>query len=240
MKALESVEYPGGSRATADGINHVVDYIFNTASDRPDAPNVLIIITNGNPDVPASEERAEEEAKTAAIRANRYASIFVVGVSGNIKADLLKNLSSPPHVFKENYFTAITFDELPSTAYRVVLQSARREIMKTTTTTTAATSLVTSEAEETEQTSSTITLASSSVSMIYDVTTITESSQPGGTKGTDHTDVHLYPQCLNNSMKDYQLFCSIVSSADQRIIVAVCILAVVTIMVLMIIFIAQR
>ena len=77
--------------------------------DRPNVPNVAIILTDGKPtgDV-ATAAKAARELRDSGVR------IISIGVTREISEELLMNMSSAPRVKDQDYFTSPDFDKLNS------------------------------------------------------------------------------------------------------------------------------
>lgn len=75
IDAVYSIEYSGGNSNTADALLAARSKLFNTRSDRPDAQNVIILLTDGYSDI--NSHRTQQEAELA--RKNGV-QIYVLGV----------------------------------------------------------------------------------------------------------------------------------------------------------------
>ena len=95
VREISTLAYPKGKTATGDGINLVASQIFNTAGDRPDVINILVLITDGTPTVPSEIDDFDPEqvAKDAADRAKSTMTIFTIGLTLGVDEDLLRELS---------------------------------------------------------------------------------------------------------------------------------------------------
>ena len=100
--------------------------------DRPNVPNVAIILTDGKPtgDV-ASAATAAHELRESNVR------IISIGVTHEISEDLLMNMSSYPRQKDQDYFTSPQFDKLNSLLLGII-NSACPALTTTTPTTTTA------------------------------------------------------------------------------------------------------
>ena len=88
-QAVTGLPYVTGGTNLADGLRNVSNGQFNSA--RPGYPNILIVLTDGQPDSePAA--RAQWEALK-----NNSVEIFSIGV-GSINQDILRDMSSSPQV----------------------------------------------------------------------------------------------------------------------------------------------
>ena len=90
LNAIENITYPGGTTDTTDAVLLMRTQVFNASGDRPDAPNVAFIVTDGVPTV-ASTVPAQISAALAASIA-----IYAVGVTDGVDEATLRSLTSPP------------------------------------------------------------------------------------------------------------------------------------------------
>ena len=78
----------------AEALADMTDVQFTPANgDRPNAPNIAIIITDGQSDSDP-DRTAVEEAMRAKHRPNNPIEIFAVGINGNINSGELQTISS--------------------------------------------------------------------------------------------------------------------------------------------------
>ena len=96
-----------------DALTDMIDVQFTTENgDRPDAPNVAIIVTDGQAEglgTSDSGRTAIEEANRAKTRAVDPIQILTVGINGNVNSAELEALSSNGQVY-----VATDFAQLPS------------------------------------------------------------------------------------------------------------------------------
>ena len=86
---------------------------FGGPGDRPEAQNVVILVTDGVPTRPENEERGRELAIQAGQEVLDAGIItYSVGITDNIDVDLLRTLSSEPKELDRNYFTSPNFEDL--------------------------------------------------------------------------------------------------------------------------------
>lgn len=91
---------------------------FNSATgDRPDIVNLAIIVTDG---LPYPDNRREPAIREAAALRNKGVTMIAIGVTDVIDEDFLKEMSSPPQIEDQNYFTAADFGALSQIAANVV------------------------------------------------------------------------------------------------------------------------
>ncbi|XP_076008041.1 integrin alpha-D-like [Genypterus blacodes] len=108
-RQIDSIQQLGSSTATAEAINHIVNYVFIRArGSRPDAKKVLIVITDGE-----SNDHRKLPKAAAAAEAKKIVR-FAVGVGNaflmsTAKLELDTIASSPPteHVFKVDNYAAL-------------------------------------------------------------------------------------------------------------------------------------
>lgn len=94
------------------------DHVFNTPDDRPSVTNVLIVITDGYPANYAATVQSAQAAMASM-------QIFAIGVGGNVATTLLRDISSPPQVFEQNYFNSATFVGLSSIIDQVTTETCK-------------------------------------------------------------------------------------------------------------------
>ncbi|KAJ8319985.1 hypothetical protein KUTeg_001572 [Tegillarca granosa] len=104
--AIQNIEYTYGSTNTAGAIGRMRNTMFTTANgDRPNVPNVAIIITDGVSNINARETIPEAEA---ARKANIH--IYAIGIEcGLAKVDLVFVLDSSTSVGQDNYDKMLNF-----------------------------------------------------------------------------------------------------------------------------------
>ena len=91
---------------------------FNAATgDRPDIVNLAIIVTDG---LPYPENRREPAIREADALRNTGVTMVAIGVTDVIDEAFLKEMSSPPQIENQNYFTAADFGALSQIAANVV------------------------------------------------------------------------------------------------------------------------
>ena len=95
-------------------------YFLNGPGDRPDAANVVLVITDG---VPYPDDRRAPALQFAQEAQDRGIIMFSVGITDAIEEDVLKSLSSEPRKLHQNYFTSTDFDVLEEIADVVAQQT---------------------------------------------------------------------------------------------------------------------
>ncbi|GAB1606677.1 type VI, alpha, partial [Argonauta hians] len=102
ISAISKLPYNQGSTNTAAAISLLRTGVFTASSgDRPTAPNIAIIITDGQSDDPA---KTGIEAK---VLRQSGTVIFSIGVGSGVKVSELNNMASDPD--KEHVFTVTDF-----------------------------------------------------------------------------------------------------------------------------------
>lgn len=127
LNALDALltRYQGGTTATNEAMEMVLDetkYFLNGPGVRPDATNVVLVITDG---VPFPDSRKQPALDAAKQIQEAGIIMFAVGITNLIEEDVLKALSSNPQRLDQNYFTSIGFDVLEEITGRVAIQTCR-------------------------------------------------------------------------------------------------------------------
>ncbi len=114
QRVVRRQQYIGGRTNTADGLRITRELCFGSANgDRPEAPNVAILVTDGVPTEPTPDNYARQRAEEEGNRLkNSGVKVYTIGVTNAIDEALLKQLSSPPQKADENYFTSTDFESL--------------------------------------------------------------------------------------------------------------------------------
>ena len=109
MNAVRNLqnEYPGGNTNTQAAIQTARTQLFVSGSDRSDAQNILIVITDGVPTI-----RPENTIPEADTTKRNNIDIYAVGITRFIDEDTLKQMSSSPQERDRNYFTSPDFNQL--------------------------------------------------------------------------------------------------------------------------------
>ena len=110
VQAILASPYLGQTTNTPEALRQTRLQCFNVATgDRPNVPNLAIVVTDGVPFPPERRTPALDEAK--ALR-DTGASIISIGITDAIDEDFLKGMSSAPQLLGQNYFTASDFGVL--------------------------------------------------------------------------------------------------------------------------------
>ncbi len=123
QQAIKNLAYMGQTTNTPQALIETRMQCFSPArGDRPDVQNLAIIVTDGLPFPPERRQPAISEA--GALRATG-ATMIAIGVTDVIDADFLKEMSSPPQIEGQNYFTASDFNALRAITKTVVEGTCR-------------------------------------------------------------------------------------------------------------------
>ena len=118
IESLNKFSFMGSTTNTPDALLQTRTQCFNVANgDRENIGNLAIIVTDGLPYPPYRKQPALEQAK--ALR-NSGAAIVSVGITDKIDEGFLRDMSSPPQLVDQNYFTAVNFKALDNIRKRVV------------------------------------------------------------------------------------------------------------------------
>ena len=109
-QAILASPYLGQTTNTPEALRQTRLQCFNAATgDRPNVPNLAIVVTDGVPFPADRRSPALDEAK--ALR-DTGTSVISIGITDAIDEDFLKGMSSAPQLLGQNYFTATNFDVL--------------------------------------------------------------------------------------------------------------------------------
>ena len=116
--ALLALPYLGQTTNTPEALLQTRTQCFNRANgDRPDVDNLAIVVTDGVPFPDSRKSPALDEAKALK---DSGATVISIGITDNIDADFLREMSSPPQIEGQNYFTATDFNALQQIQRTVV------------------------------------------------------------------------------------------------------------------------
>jgi collagen type VI alpha len=103
LNAIDGIIYFGGRTDIADGFQTARENLINQRGDRSNAPNIVILITDGIPNdrIPDTQPEANLVKQTGA-------QVVTVGITTEVDADLLRALASNP----SDYIASATFAEL--------------------------------------------------------------------------------------------------------------------------------
>ena len=108
VQVISRAQYIDGPTHTAQGIFYAREQQFTVArGDRPNVPNVMVVITDGRSSVNTTETIPE------AMRAHAEGiNIISIGVTNAVDLFELSRISSPPHEQGTNYFMSVDFTQL--------------------------------------------------------------------------------------------------------------------------------
>ena len=117
-QAILASPYLGQTTNTPEALRQTRLQCFNMGTgDRPNVPNLAIVVTDGVPFPADRRSPALDEAK--ALR-DTGASVISIGITDAIDEDFLKGMSSAPQLLGQNYFTATDFSVLSEIQKTVV------------------------------------------------------------------------------------------------------------------------
>jgi collagen type VI alpha len=106
FRAIRAIPYSSGSTNTADALMTLRNELFNPANgDRPDVPNLAIIITDG-----VSNLNSQRTIPEAVLTRDYGIHIFAIGIGLAGTTHEIDSIASPP--VAQNRFLVTTFDEL--------------------------------------------------------------------------------------------------------------------------------
>lgn len=107
-EAILKTAYPGSNTNTSGGLWVAQNQLFTVnQGDRPNVPNVAIIITDGK-----STFDSQKTIPSAEALRQDGVQVISVGITSSVDANELKAMSSYPHVLGQNYFTSPDFRQL--------------------------------------------------------------------------------------------------------------------------------
>ena len=120
--AFLGITYPGANTNTSGGLWVARSQLFNARrGDRPNVPNLLIVITDGK-----STFDADRTIPTAEDLRRDGVEMVSIGVTNSIDEDELRGLSSSPQVRGQNYFTSVDFQQLETIIEGLLVQACAR------------------------------------------------------------------------------------------------------------------
>ena len=105
ITAINTITYFGGRTDIADGFQTARQNIFNQRGDRSNAPNIVILITDGIPN-----ERIADTQPEANLVKQTGAQVLTVGITDAVDDDLLRAIASD----SSGYITSVSFAQLSS------------------------------------------------------------------------------------------------------------------------------
>ena len=108
--ALIATPYLGQTTNTPEALLQTRNQCFTAANgDRPDVSNLAIVVTDG---VPFPDNRRGPALDEARALKDSGVTVISIGITDNIDLDFLREMSSPPQLEGQNYFTATDFTAL--------------------------------------------------------------------------------------------------------------------------------
>ena len=118
-QAFLSIEYPGANTNTSGGLYITRSQLFTVESgDRPNIRNVAIVITDGK-----STFDSEKTIPIALDLQNDGVDVVAIGITDSIDEAELRDISSPPKLKGQNYFTSPNFQQLEGILDGVLVQA---------------------------------------------------------------------------------------------------------------------
>ncbi len=111
LAQIDKTTYFGGRTDIADGFQWARERVIGQAGDRSNAPNIVILITDGIPN-----ERIAETQPEANLVKQTGASVVTVGITNAVDADLLRALASVP----SDFISSASFAELTNIVQSLV------------------------------------------------------------------------------------------------------------------------
>ncbi len=118
-QAILAIQYLGQTTNTPEALRVTRTQCFNVANgDRPNVPNLAVIVTDGQPFPQNRRTPALDEGR---LLKDSGVTTILIGITDNIDVEFLRDLSSRPQLEGQNYFTATDFAVL-NTIQRTVVQ----------------------------------------------------------------------------------------------------------------------
>ena len=116
-KAIDKIRYPSGGTYTGKALTVVIQQVYTRNADRPDVPNVVMVITDGkaNDDVSLGANQLKDDGT----------SVFAIGVGTNYDEAELRVIASSPR----NVYTA-DFAQLDTVISRIKLSACQGMTLK--------------------------------------------------------------------------------------------------------------
>ncbi|OAF67831.1 Cochlin [Intoshia linei] len=134
-QAILDIQYTGMRTNTAGGIETMRLELFTSRNgDRSSEPNVVIVLTDGNPTIRKNDWLDQaEKAKNEGIK------IFSVGITDAVNVDVLKGMSTGLKVLNVDYFVSPDFNSLSDIISNLIHKTCDEIITTPKTTTTVST-----------------------------------------------------------------------------------------------------
>ena len=116
--AILATPYLGQTTNTPEALLQTRTQCFTVANgDRTNVDNLAIVVTDG---VPFPDNRRQPALEEARALRDSGAKIISIGITDNIDIEFLREMSSPPQIEGQNFFTASNFDVLTQIQNTVV------------------------------------------------------------------------------------------------------------------------
>ena len=123
---VNNIPFVGGTTNTSGALREALANQFTVENgDRPDAPNIAVLITDGNPNV--DEPRTESDAE--ALR-NGGVYLLAIGVTDAVDKSMLSGLTSCPQEEEEAVHFRDTFEMLNSDLETVIVEEINEVVRK--------------------------------------------------------------------------------------------------------------
>ena len=119
MDAVDDIRYRSGHTNTTGGLKVAREQVFNSQGDRPEADNLLILISDGTP----TKDVDDLIPLARAMKSRDNIRIIGVGVSDAVNVTTFQMIVSDP--FSSHYFGVDDFDELQSIIGALIAQACR-------------------------------------------------------------------------------------------------------------------
>ena len=118
-QAILAIQYLGQTTNTPEALRITRTECFNINNgDRPNVPNLAVIVTDGQPFPQNRRTPALDEGR---LLKDSGVTTILIGITDNIDVEFLRELSSRPQLEGQNFFTATDFAVL-NTIQRTVVQ----------------------------------------------------------------------------------------------------------------------
>ncbi len=116
LAQIDKTKYFGGRTDIADGFQWARERVIGQAGDRGNAPNIVILITDG-----IANERITETQSEANLVKQTGATVVTVGITNAVDADILRALASVP----SHYISTASFAELTNIVQSLVVAACQ-------------------------------------------------------------------------------------------------------------------
>lgn len=114
---IQTLEFTAGTTNTSGALDTMMSLVFNSSfGDRPDVPDVAIIVTSSIATDPSSVQAAIDRVQAAGV------TTYAIGITSAINQTSLAQLASPPKLINQTYFYVPTYSGLSQIATAVNYQ----------------------------------------------------------------------------------------------------------------------